>query len=240
MTDNASSVSPRSRVDAWVDIAIVSAVFALAAWLYPQIDAAIGLPPLFHGVAAMPTAFITVILLMRWRGVRFSDIRLRRPARWWPLPLWIIAIVAAVLAVYQIGGPYIVAWTGFAPDNSRLMLMIGNLPIFILATTIAWITAAFFEEIVFRGFVLSRIHTGVGGGKVAIAVAWVLSSLLFGALHFLDGVGQVMLASLAGLVIGLFVILPRQTLWPAIIAHGVLNTIGFVQVYLIELPPGAG
>jgi membrane protease YdiL (CAAX protease family) len=89
--------------------------------------------------------------------------------------------------------------------------------------------APIYEELVFRGWILSKL---VRGHSNAVAIA--VSSLLFGLLHlrnvyWLDPPALVRSMAFTGLVFGPlagYVTLRARSAWPAVILHG-LNNLGY-------------
>ena len=63
----------------------------------------------------------------------------------------------------------------------------------------------------------------------------VLSSLLFGVLHFSPGVIAPIFAM--GLIFALIYDL-SDSIWPCIVLHGIMNSMAFVVLYLGEIYPG--
>ena len=85
------------------------------------------------------------------------------------------------------------------------------------------------EEILFRGFVLTRL----GAFFRSPAPAVILCGVFFGAMHVYQGVIGVIQTTAVGLVLGAIVVITRS-LWPAIIAHGIFNAVGLALIPLIR------
>lgn len=97
---------------------------------------------------------------------------------------------------------------------------------------LGWGSAAFGEEMLFRGFIATRIETLLGGGRAATAAAALLQATLFGAVHgFLGGAGMIK-AGLLGLVWSAGYFRYGRNLWPLVIAHGLVDTVGLTALYL--------
>jgi CAAX protease family protein len=101
-----------------------------------------------------------------------------------------------------------------------------------VARTAQWTVAAFGEEIVYRGYIPTRITDVVGRTGAGLAAAAVGSSLLFGLAHTEQGVIGVAVTFLDGLFFTA-VRLRYRSLWAAILAHGFNNTIGLVALFLV-------
>ncbi len=81
------------------------------------------------------------------------------------------------------------------------------------------------EEALFRGFIQRQLT--VAFGKNRYFIAWLIASVLFGALHFPGGIHYVLLATLAGFGYG-FIYHKTQRIEASIFAHFLLNTIHFL------------
>ena len=70
-------------------------------------------------------------------------------------------------------------------------------------------------------------------GWAASALA---SSALFGAAHLYQGASGVMATGLSGLVFASVYLASGRNLWACILAHGVLDTAGFLLIYFGVYP----
>lgn len=101
--------------------------------------------------------------------------------------------------------------------------LIGDMPV--ISVLLLMLFVAFYEEVVARGALLARSQALLGGvwGPV------LLSSLLFGLGHAYQGWMGVVQTMLAGVVLARLT-LYWGTLWPAIFAHGALNTFSLLAL----------
>jgi membrane protease YdiL (CAAX protease family) len=107
----------------------------------------------------------------------------------------------------------------------------GHLGAALTALGIVWTFAAFGEEIGYRGLILGRAATALGGGRAAWIVAAVLSSVLFGYGHFYKGPAGILDSGVAGLILAGAYLLSGRCLWTAILAHGLIDTTAVVLTY---------
>jgi membrane protease YdiL (CAAX protease family) len=107
----------------------------------------------------------------------------------------------------------------------------GNLPRLALLLIIAWTSAGFGEEMLFRGFVLTRLETALGQTKVALILAVILQAILFGIAHYKQGPSGIILTGVIGLIMGTFYARFRN-LWQLIIAHSLIDTASLVALYM--------
>ena len=100
-----------------------------------------------------------------------------------------------------------------------------------LYLTVAWTTAGFGEELIFRGFLLGGLARWLGLSRSAWIAAVLISSLLFGLMHVKTGVGGVLTTGLHGAVLAGLYLLSRRSIWAVYIAHGLSNTVSFLSIY---------
>jgi hypothetical protein len=117
------------------------------------------------------------------------------------------------------------------PDTARFAALSGNLPLLLMGVTGIWISAAFGEELLVRGFLLDRLSRLFGGDRIAVVMAVVTSALLFGFGHAYQGTTGVVAAGVAGVLYAIFYLLSGRNLWVTILAHGLLDTVGFIAIY---------
>ncbi len=200
------------------------------------IDRALVPPGLYQGLISVIGAFVTVWVIVGRRKQRLTDIGLSRPKRLWSVPLWSIAIFVTTLAVAG-GGQWIaVKFVDAAVDLSKFAVLHQNVTMLVVSLISVWVTAAFFEEIVYRGFLLDRLLTISGPGRISAVLMSLLQGVLFGLLHFYQGPLGVITTGLVGFVFGLFYVAQRRNLWALILVHGTIDTINVVQFYLVGIP----
>lgn len=120
-----------------------------------------------------------------------------------------------------------------AADMSKYNYLKGNLPLLLLSLAGVYFVSSFGEEVVFRGFLITRLESMLGGKtRGAIIGSLVLSSVVFGFAHFEWGALGIAQTGLMGLALGISFYLTKRNLWPLIIAHGYLDTLLLVQLYL--------
>ncbi len=103
----------------------------------------------------------------------------------------------------------------------------------------------FWEETVFRGFVLGRLRAALPAVDtpratlVRDAVAVVLCAICFGAGHGYQGALGLMQTTIAGVVLGALTVW-RGSLWPAIGAHLAIDTFGLLVIKALWQALSAG
>lgn len=201
---------------------LVAVVVVLMLNEIDRIAAPLGIP--------IAVLFIWFVLWVSRAG--WSDVGMRRPKNWITtigigigvaLFLQAVALVVLVPTMQRFGVQL--------PDLSRFESIRGNIPMLLLWLVVAWTTAGFGEEIIWRGFVMSRVARVLGDGKAAWVFSLILASVLFGLLHIYQGTVGVVLTGVSGLVFGILYLASGRNLWAPIIAHGTKDTLAFLMIY---------
>lgn len=182
---------------------------------------------------------LVISLLFLWvasrlRGASWSDFSLTRPKRWFRTVLMSLGVALAVLGtVVIIINPIMNALPNLPPqDLSRFDYLAGSLPNLIIQLVIVWITAAFLEEFMFRGYLMNRIVDLQGKEtKIAWVIALVGQAVIFGLVHSQQGPGGMFKVGVIGLVFGLAYLAVGRNLWPLILAHGLIDSLDMVTHY---------
>jgi uncharacterized protein len=98
------------------------------------------------------------------------------------------------------------------------------------------IFVGFWEETVFRGFLLGRFRAAFGAtDSLSKRDVWavVLTAVLFGGAHGYQGVLGVMQTSVIGITLGLLTVW-RKSVWPAAIAHATIDAFGLFALALLK------
>ena len=111
-----------------------------------------------------------------------------------------------------------------------------NLPEYLFWLLATWTTAAFGEEMLFRGFMLDAIHRALGGRTPALVAAVLIQGVLFGALHGYQGLHGALVAGALGVVLGFVWWGSGRNLWAGILVHGFMDSLSMTIIYLGLLP----
>ena len=232
----ASPASPAARTRAAAELAAGAVIaFGSKALLDPFIWK-------FSGPVSLLIVLTLATLYFRHRGETWSELGLRKPARlksWLLIPPQILLGVAVIIgtgAGAALGGDALGLWsTDAVPDGveARWGDIVGNLPVYLLWLTLAWVSAGFGEELFFRAFMISRAERIVAGAPAALFLAILIPAAIFGFAHFYyQGLRGLVVTGLIGLAIGALYLVYKRNLWPLIIAHALVDTLGFTAMYL--------
>jgi membrane protease YdiL (CAAX protease family) len=108
----------------------------------------------------------------------------------------------------------------------------------LLLIAASWVLAAFGEEMVWRGFAMTRVAEVLGGGTSAWLVSLVGVSVIFGIAHSYQDLSGVIITAFGGVTYGLLYLLSGRSLAIPIVAHGVQNTCDLLFIYYGGIIPG--
>jgi len=193
---------------------------------------ALGVP----GAGAWTLLSTSLTLLWFTRTQGWQSLGLQRPASW-PRALlhtlglallgYLVAGLATMLTVRGLGLP--------GSDFGRFAHLQGNLPALLGMLAIVWSSAAVGEELVFRGFLQSRLQALLGTQRGAGLAAALLQAMVFGLAHAYQGLGGVIVTGCVGLVFGL-AYWRLRCLWPLMLAHGLIDTLSMLVLYAGLMP----
>jgi membrane protease YdiL (CAAX protease family) len=211
--------STRSRLIIIAELILATALFVL---------------PKFH---LLPRPDTLWLLLLGWISLRlrksgWKSVGLTRPASW-PRTIVVALVAAVVLQAVSlwITVPLATRLTGKPPDLTEFRELIGNTKLLLIGLGVVWTLAAFGEELAFRGYLLNRVADLGGRSRAAWAVAYIVMSAVFGLGHLYQGPSGVIDSAVAGLMFGGLYLALGRNLWPAILAHGMSDTLALVMVY---------
>lgn len=217
------------------DLVILVVVAAVLIRILPIGQAVIGgglaIKLLFLGRTALLLLLCTWML--RRQGRSWADLGLRRPL-WRRLVfvtligfLLIMPILAVVKATLAHAGVGPANYAAFAPLRGNLAEYL----FWLLPVTVG--TAAFGEEMIFRGFILDAVARLVGNpGRWTTWIAIVGQSILFGLLHSYQGVGGIVTTAITGLTLGIVWWIAGRNLWAGIVIHALLDGTAMTAIFL--------
>lgn len=183
---------------------------------------------LYAGPASTLSAMIVATLLMRRRGVGWRDMGLRWPESW-PKTLGLTVLTMAFFLVCtQLMVPVADHFFEDVGTGDRFAHIEGNLVAYLTIMVVVWTHASFFEELLFRAFIINHTSEAFGGGMRADIAALLLSSAFFGYRHaYYQGWHGALVTGAGGFAFGLFYLwFGRRNILPLILAHGIFNTLG--------------
>jgi membrane protease YdiL (CAAX protease family) len=171
--------------------------------------------------------------LIRLRGQTLADIGLKRPASW--MRTFMIGIGLAAIVFIAM---YLSEKAGFRRDLSKFKDVQGNLELTLFGVFYAFIGAGFYEEFMFRGFLMQGLAMLFGASRGAWIAACIVQGILFGAAHAYQNPLGIAITGTLGVLMGLIVLASGRNLWPVIIGHGLFDASRFVLFYFQGPPTG--
>ncbi|SFE64907.1 CPBP family intramembrane glutamic endopeptidase [Thermophagus xiamenensis] len=176
---------------------------------------------------------LIVIGYKKYANLKWRDLGLGKPQNWWQPILVFVGLYVAFQLFARYVSPEIVK-LGDRPNVSHLMSLKGNMQGLVIALVVVWITAAFLEELIFRGFLLNAINKLLGSTKWSMWASVVISSVIFGLIHAYQGITGILITGSVGFIFGLAFIINGRRLWPVMLMHGIIDTISFISIYQME------
>lgn len=196
----------------------------------------------FSGPMSMACTIAFIAVLARLRCETWSDFGLRGlpglKSKLWFLPQVLLGMVAIMGsgAVVGLGGDALGLWDMSATPTGvedRFAGTTGNLPRYLMWMALGIVSGGFGEEVFFRGYLMRRIEGILPASSLRPMLMVILPALMFGAVHFYyQGLRGLLSIAAIGFAIGTLYLLYKRNLWPLIVAHALVDSIGFTALYL--------
>jgi membrane protease YdiL (CAAX protease family) len=186
------------------------------------------------GALSVVLALALATWLLRWRGTGWRDLGLRRPGNIGAAAAWTLGLLAVDLLLLP---PLLTMLASAlalpAVQLGALAHVKGDLVSYLLLLIpISWGTAAFGEELLYRGFILQRLGDALGGARSTQAAAAIGQAVLFAMAHAYLGPRGMLNAGVLGLAASVVYRFNGRNLWPLFIAHGLVDSLGVTALYL--------
>jgi membrane protease YdiL (CAAX protease family) len=223
-----SIVTPRPIRDGLDVLAVIALMYAIR-FLAHRLG-------LVHNVGAV-AVIVGVALatgLLALRGESWRTLGWRQPPHLGHATVWTLGTFLVLIVVLPTLLEPIAAALALPPQHlERLGDIRGNTARFlVLLLPLGWGTAAFGEELLYRGFFNTRLARAFGGSRAALAVGAIGQATFFGLAHLYLGPRGVLNAFAIGLVSAGVYLNDGKNLWPLIVAHGLVDTVGLTVIRL--------
>ena len=228
--EGASNASPANynRLIALRDLIVVVSVLVIVK------QSLLPISQLYAGPASTLSAMVVGTILLRRRGSGWSELGLRWPESW-PKTLGLTLLTMAFFLVCtQLMALVADLFFEDVGTSDRFSHIEGNLPAYLLIMVLVWTHGSFFEELLFRAFIINHTSEALGGGLGSDIVALIISSAFFGYRHaYYQGWHGALVTGAGGFAFGAFFLwFGRRNIMPLILAHGAFNTLGQTFRYL--------
>jgi len=185
-----------------------------------------------NGISILPVSLITAMLflaiiygLQRLRRQSLGELGLRSPSI--SLPRFLMLSIGLPV----LGQALLLTAQKLIGESAE-----ANLSIFDLATPLSvlgwigvgWIQGGFSEELLYRGFLLTRLEMLFGKRPWSTILAVLLLVAFFGLGHAYQGATGMVLTAISSLVFWGVYFLSKRNLWASIVSHGFWDTIGWL------------
>lgn len=145
----------------------------------------------------------------------------------------IAPLVAGLLFLlyYFVLIPVTTHYTGKPIDVSQFDQLRGNLFYSFIMLLFIWVSAAFGEEIIWRGYFMRQFFKFFGNSPWAVVINIVLFAGIFGFLHGYQGITGQIITGIIGMLLAIIFYLRKFDLWFNIVVHGCFDTIALVLIY---------
>lgn len=186
--------------------------------------------PLLETILA---AILAIVLLALDTRAPFSAVGLSAPASWGgTIAMGVLAGIALLFFSKLLLTPLIEVATGVQRDLTRLDFVRGNGVAYLSFLPLLWLSAALCEEIVYRGFLITRLLEAFGGTTwLSKAAAITISSAAFALVHAYQGPSGLILTGVMGLLLSVLFVVSRFNLWCNVIVHGVYDTLSLGLIW---------
>ncbi len=145
------------------------------------------------------------------------------------------AIVFVCAAIAFVIGAVVMANIVGIPEGADFQsyeYLQGNPGMLLLTLAGVYIVSSFGEEVLFRGYLMTRCAEFFGNSKLGWRIAIAVSTLVFALIHYDWGISGVVQTGCMGFVLAYAYVRVNRNLWVNIIAHGIMDTILIMQLYL--------
>jgi uncharacterized protein len=216
----------------------VSALLEVACVVAAGLVAHAGLRSLQLGVGVSAFGVLVPLALatgLMWRRrSSWRDVGLRRPARLRGALLWGLGLfVVEILLLPMVVAPLSAALHVPPQDLRAFADLPGNTARYLwLLIPITWGTAAFGEEMLYRGYYFDRLVAVFGPSRIGTVAALLAQAALFALGHAYLGPRGMLNAGGIGLIAGCALLANGRNLWPLFLAHGLVDSFGITALYL--------
>ena len=132
--------------------------------------------------------------------------------------------------------PILVRLLGKQADLSKFHDLTGNLKLTGLYILLAWIVAAFGEEMIYRGYLMNRVADLLNRTRTAWIASLVVVHIVFGLAHRYQGWTGVIDEGLMGVLLAILYLRTGRNLAVPIFAHGIQDSIDLILIFCGKYP----
>ncbi len=175
-----------------------------------------------------------IFILLRRRKENFGTLGLRKP----PRPVGHVLLVGMVSALAWaafmrwVYAPFIFyMFPGYVTPYTEYDFIRNHIATLVITLIAAWLVGGLYEELVFRGFIQKSLQEAAGKSRYSFWISGILTSVLFGAYHWQQGIFGIIATGMAGIYWTWLFRRYYQNLWYPIVSHACYDTITLLLIY---------
>ncbi|WP_222982955.1 CPBP family intramembrane glutamic endopeptidase [Flagellimonas meishanensis] len=147
--------------------------------------------------------------------------------------LWSLLVFVITLIAFGLGYKVAILFlqTDLQMDMSGYEYLKNNTGVFILSLVGVYVISSFGEEFIYRGFLVNRLAWLFNGIRFKNVGAILLSSILFGLIHYKWGAIGMVQTFFMGLALASSYVLLKKRLNICILAHAYMDSLLFLNIY---------
>lgn len=164
-------------------------------------------------------------------GISFGKITFKECIRTFLIS---IGVFIAAVAAFIVGSIIMANITGIpeSSDLSNYDYLQDNIGMLIMTLIGTYVVASFGEEVIYRGFIINRLIELGLNSKLGKSLVIFISAIIFGLVHYQWGPMGIVQTGFMGAVLGYFYLKLNKRIWILVLAHGYMDTILMIQMYL--------
>ncbi|MDY8135515.1 type II CAAX endopeptidase family protein [Aquimarina sp. 2201CG5-10] len=181
----------------------------------------------------LTTIVILISSFLEYKNALFTSLGFQKNKRTFKNLLIFAPLLAfgLFLIYYFILIPVVSNLTGESINFSGFDDLKGNLLYSIIALIFIWISAAFGEEIIWRGYFMRQFSKFFGDSRLSLLINIIIFAILFGFMHGYQGITGQIITGILGLLLAITFHLRKNDLWFNIFVHGFFDTIALIVIY---------
>ncbi len=174
----------------------------------------------------MAGALLVAWLWLRRDGAAGEAFNFTRPESWRRTLAWAVAGTGIIIVIFTVGTWLVGLLDLPKPEVESVIDLATQSPaaFALWITLVVWGTAAFGEEMLWRGFLMDRLSR-LAGLRGRMLLVLLIQALAFGLAHAYQDLGGVIITGSVGLFLGWLRLHMKGSLWAAVIAHGLVDTV---------------
>lgn len=179
------------------------------------------------------TIIIIIASAIEYKKELFASLGFQRKKRNF-INLFVIAplVAGGLFILYAfIVVPGVTSITGQPINFSAFDEYQGNVSASLILLAFIWSSAAFGEEIVFRGYFMRQFTKFFGSSTLVLILNILLFGFIFGYIHSYQGLTGQIVTGIIGILLSFIFHLKKSDLWFNIAIHGFFDTIAVVYIY---------